>query len=127
MTRTRRTLAHATLQGIRPWVGEQHGLDSDKVHRIVEHVREIGQWSLPPVLVIESEGNGATVLDGHHRCAAARVLEETRIPAHVITVADYCRVLERHFDGVAPSRLCDLDEYIRVEGKPYRREDDGHV
>lgn len=135
MTRTRRILAHTVLDDIRPWVTEQHAVDRDKIAALVAYVRDRGEWTLPPVLVIEDEGNGATVLDGHHRCAAARVLshdpespvDTSRIPAYVVSVADYCRILEHHFDGSAPARLSDLDKYIHIAGKPYRRTDDGHT
>lgn len=124
MSRSRRTLIHAPLDEISPWTAALHSADAAKVAAIVAHVGD-GPWTLPPVLVIESEGNGATVLDGHHRTAAARALGIDRIPAYVVTVADYCRVIERHFAGESPARLGDLDDFIRVNGKPYRRPEDG--
>jgi ParB-like chromosome segregation protein Spo0J len=123
------TTATASLASIRPsHVAIQHEIDEDKVAAIIAHVRSVGSWDLPPVLVLESEGNGHEILDGHHRSIAAkRLLSDIdgtidmpeRIPAYVVPIADYCRVLAAHFGDETPNRLSDLDEHILVDGSPY--------
>lgn len=106
----------------------QHPVEADRVAALVLHVIEAGRWDLPPILVVEDEGNGATILDGHHRAAAMRELlgdpEAAHlvvygIPAYIVTVADYCAILEEYFDGCTPDRLLDLDDYILIDGAPY--------
>lgn len=124
-------MATATTGAISLRIATQHPTDVVRVAAIVAHVRATGAWDMPPVLVIEDEGNGYELLDGHHRSAAARILSRdpdwcalvATIPAYVLSIADYCAIVEEHFDGSAPSRLVDLDDYIMVEGAPYRRDD----
>lgn len=82
------------------------------------YVQEHG-WTLPPVLVLEDDGNGYGVLDGHHRLWAARKLQLSMIPAYIVTTKDYRRLLRRAFDGCAPARLRDLDDYVLINGVPY--------
>lgn len=120
--------ATAHLDAVSPYCQAQHHTEADKVEAIMESVEARAEehgwdaaWDLPPILVIESEGNGATLLDGHHRAEAARRLGLPDIPAWVISVDDYCRILEEHFYGCAPARLSDLDDYIIVDGRPYNR------
>jgi len=114
------TTITATRDDIRPTCDPQHLAERDRVAAIVAHVQAHG-WDLPPVLVLEDEGNGYGVLDGHHRLAAARHLARPTIPAYIVTIADYCRLLDAEFDGAAPPRLADLDDYILIEGRPYVR------
>ncbi len=109
----------AYLDDIRPYCGMQHGVEAAKVAAIVAQVEAEGAWKLPPVLVIENEGNGPTLLDGHHRAEAAKVLELSSIPAYVVPLSELAAVLEEHFDGYMPDRLTDLDDYILVDGRPY--------
>jgi hypothetical protein len=123
--------ARPTLEEIRPdRIDAQHPTDPKRVAAIVEHILQVGCWDLPPVLVLEDEGNGHTILDGHHRCAAAeRLLRSgcdipvSLIPAHVVSIADYCRVVDEHFGGNTPDRLGELDDYIMIDGAPYVRND----
>lgn len=65
------TTATAYLGDVRPLCNTLHPVDRDKVAAIMAHVEAAGRWDLPPMLVIEDEGNGATLLDGHHRAEAA--------------------------------------------------------
>lgn len=103
-------------------VAAQHAVDADRVAGIVAHVEAVGKWDLPPVLVLEDEGNGCTVLDGHHRLAAAHKLDEQAIPAYEVSVGDYCRVLDARFGGSCPGRMSDLDSYIVLpDGTRYER------
>lgn len=115
------TAAAAYRDDIRPYCEMQHPVDRSKVAAIIAHVECAGTWDLPPVLVVEDEGNGATLLDGHHRVEAAKRLGVARIPAWIVSLADYCRILDEQFDGVAPARLADMDDYILVDGRPYDR------
>ena len=107
----------------------QHEIDYDRVDSLLTYLRESGCYNLRPVLVLEDEGNGVTVLDGHHRLAAVnqwmdtpdRPYDITTIPVYVICVADYCRLLDSEFGGCAPSRLVDLDDFIEIDGASYDR------
>lgn len=115
------TKINATLEDIRPRFDAQHPANKARVQAIIDSLTvghdEYGdpiyrEWDLAPVVVIEDEGNGYAVLDGHHRLAAAKQLELTTIPAWVVSVADYCRLIEAEFDGSSPNRLQDVREYI---------------
>jgi len=52
-------------------VARRHEVDEDRASAMMAHLRETGYWDLPPVLVVEDQGNGVLVLDGHHRLAVA--------------------------------------------------------
>lgn len=101
----------ATLEDIRPYFDPQHPSDRVRVQAIVDYMTD-REWDLAPVVVLEDEGNGHTVLDGHHRLSAARKLELQTIPAWVVSIADYARLIDANFDGQSPNRLADLREYI---------------
>lgn len=110
----------ATLTDIYPHMAAEHAIDPAKVAAIMDRATPDGaygsvNWDLPPVLVVEDEGNGYTPLDGHHRMDAAHRAAHPRIPAYVITAADYCALLAAEFGGYAPGRLADLDDYILIE------------
>jgi|WetSurMetagenome_2_1015567.scaffolds.fasta_scaffold274397_2 hypothetical protein len=99
-------------------IDPQHGIDRAKVAEMREHLRQHG-WTWERVLVVEDEGNGCAVIDGHHRAEAA-IREGMRVPAWVISSADYAEIIEREFYGYAPGRLCDLDDYISLpDGRSY--------
>lgn len=103
-------------------VSIQHPTDEAQYAALEAHYESVEEsWPYPPVLVIEDEGNGATVLDGHHRVRLAREWHVNEIPAYVVSVADYCALLDEHFDGSTPNRLSDLDDYIVCDGKVYAR------
>lgn len=100
-------------------VDAAHATDQLRVDALVRHIIIMGHWRLPPVLVVESCGNGVTVLDGHHRLAAARKLASMgldwdlgRISAWEVSREDFEAWVEEHGD---PARLCDLDSEIALE------------
>ncbi|MFA5525923.1 MAG: ParB/RepB/Spo0J family partition protein [Acholeplasmataceae bacterium] len=103
----------------------QHPTDPERVAALVAHVRSVGRWDLPPVVVVADEGNGYAILDGHHRVAAAEVLacdperavDAQTIPAYVVETAEYCLILDQHFGGICPNRLADLREYVDCDGR----------
>ena len=74
---------------------------------------------MPAVLVLEDEGNGHAVLDGHHRAEAAHRLGLRTVKAWVVSIADYASIVDEHFDGFAPERMSDLDDYISCDGTIY--------
>jgi hypothetical protein len=113
--------ARAYLDDIRTGVQRQHDTDEAKVLGIMARIEEGGWSAVPRPLVLEDEGNGATVLDGHHRIEAAQRLGMHKIEAWVISVVDYCAIVDEHFGGYAPGRLADLDDHILVDGRPYDR------
>ena len=120
------TVRRAERRDVRAdWWDYQHEIEETRVLAIIAHVQRVGHWDLPPVLVLEDEGNGYAVLDGHHRCEAAcrmrrdadllgRVLED--IPAYVLSIADYTAIVESEFGGSSPNRLADLRDYIDCDG-----------
>ena len=105
----------------------QHLTDGERVKSIIAHViANGGRWNLPPVLVVEDDGNGALYLDGHHRRAAARELIENcydypgeseptfrDLPAWVVSREDYDRIIETEFGGFEPHRIADIRDYIQ--------------
>lgn len=100
----------------------QHPTDVAQYAALEAHYESVEDvWPYPPVLVIEDEGNGCTILDGHHRIALAKEWGVREIPAYVVSVADYCALLDEHFDGSTPNRLSDLDDYIVCDGERYAR------
>lgn len=105
----------ATLEDIATFFSPQHATNGDRVAEIVAAcTADDGSvaWDMPPVVVVENEGNGATILDGHHRCEAAKQLGLASIPAWVVSVSDYCKLVDIHFDGNSPNRIYDLREHI---------------
>jgi hypothetical protein len=113
----------ATLTTLNPGRADvQHATDEAQFAAIEAHYESTDDaWPYPPVLVVEDEGNGATILDGHHRVRLAREWGLTDIPAYEISVSDYCALLEEHFDGSTPNRLSDLDAHILCDGEVYSR------
>lgn len=106
-------MIRATLEDIRPRFDPQHPADEARVQAILNHLAaNDDEWDLPAVIVIDDEGNGYTVLDGHHRLTAAKRAEVPEIPAWIISVADYCGILDRHFGGIAPPRTSDICEHV---------------
>jgi hypothetical protein len=104
-------MAVAELCEIRTFFDYQHEIDDAKAQAIADAMR--AGHEMPPILVLEDEGNGYAILDGHHRAeAASRHLELSTIKAWVVSVADYVAILDAHFDGAAPGRLVDLDDHI---------------
>lgn len=103
---------------------QHHPVDQARVKAIVERVQAVGRWDLPPVLVIEDRGNGHQILDGHHRTAAAEMLEGAEheylvadgIPAWVVAAEDVDQIVEDVFGGEFPDRCCDLRNYIDCGG-----------
>lgn len=124
------TTAHAEL-GTTSVYGpdSQQEIDLAVVRRIVAHVIEAGHWDLPPVLVVEDIGNGAQMLDGHHRRMAAQIISEIPslqidlrdgIPAWIVECDAMQAVLDDIFGGDMPERLADLDDYIMLsDGSHY--------
>lgn len=103
-------------------VNIQHPTDAEQYAALEAHYESVdAEWPYAPVLVVEDEGNGYTVLDGHHRIRLAAEWAVSEIPAYVISVADYCALLDEHFDGCTPNRLSDLDGYIICDGEVYQR------
>lgn len=115
------TIITATLDDSRRvFFDPQHNTDSERVQALIDAYHAAGDnWIFPAVLVVESEGNGDTVIDGHHRLTAAKRLGLQGIPTWVISVPDYCRVCEDHFDGSSPVRLMDLWEHVSCDGTLY--------
>jgi hypothetical protein len=112
----------ATIDQINPErVAIQHSVDPAILTALEQHYESVEGWPYQPVLVLEDEGNGHTILDGHHRVQLAREYGVTSIPAWIVSISDYCRVLAAHFDGSTPHRLSDLDPYILCNGKAYSR------
>ena len=98
----------------------QHMTDRSKVDAIIDAYHAAGdKWIFPAVLVVESEGNGDTVIDGHHRLTAAKRLEIAGIPTWVISVPDYCRAIETEFGGCSPDRLMELWDHVDCNGTTY--------
>lgn len=112
------TTAIATRETIPPCFDTQHDVEPEKVQAMLAAVAHAGHWELPPILVVASEGNGALILDGHHRAWVAQRLGWC-IPAYVIARSDYDRIITDHFDGREPDRLGDLDDYLIVDGAIY--------
>lgn len=106
-------------------VDDRHDTIPARVQAIVAMIGD-GDWTLPPVLVVESCGNGASVLDGHHRIAAACALGIDEIPAIVVPRDDYEMLIEDEFGGDEPDRLGDLDDYIMIDGAAYSLRDNHH-
>ncbi len=114
------TTRHAQLEDIRPVFAIQHDANSDRVDAIIAAVTKgtdtygdpIIEWDMPPVLVLENDGNGYTLLDGHHRGDAAGQLGIKTIPAWVLSIADYVAIIDAHFDGSMPGRISDLREHV---------------
>ena len=113
----------ATLDEIRPSRNQQHPTDPQRVADLVVYMETHHGWgALPPVLAVEESNDGAEILDGHHRLAAAREYGLDRVLAYIVTVADYTRVIDSVFGGYAPPRLSDLDDCIRLpDGSTYQR------
>lgn len=89
-----------------------HGVDEEKVSKFENILQEKG-WDLPPLILVESAGNGYTVLDGHHRIEAATRLQWPKpIPALIVDRDEYEQLLEDEFGGEVTSRLRDLDEFF---------------
>lgn len=112
---------NAYLDQIRPIYDPQHPYCEKRVQAIVDSLYagddEYGDpiyrdWDFPPVVCLENEGNGHTVLDGHHRFEAAKRLGLETIPAWVVEIADYCRLVDAEFYGDMPTRLMDLRDHI---------------
>ena len=112
---------NASLEDIRPICNPLHPANTARVNAIIESLK-IGEdsygdaiyreWDLPPVVVMDNEGNGYTPFDGHHRLAAAKKLGLATIPAWVVSIPDYCHLIESEFDGEMPNRMYDLRERI---------------
>lgn len=114
-------VAHACLASVRANAFmRQHRTDPDRVAAIVSHVKAAGRWDLPPVVALENEGEGCAILDGHHRCAAARVIASDSdldwtletIPAWIVPIYAYCAVLKEHFHSSTPNELEPLRDHI---------------
>jgi hypothetical protein len=56
-------------------------------------------------------------------------LKLKKIPAWVVSYADYTKLLNAKFGGVRPNTLSDLDQHIFVDGQPYTevREANSHT
>jgi len=115
-------MIHATLMSTRVdgWQA-MHEIDADHAAEIAAAMT--GGASVPPVLVAEC-ANGDYVLDGHHRLAAAQMIDhdwDSTIPAWVITADDWDALIEDEFGGEIPSRLSDVDAHILCDGIVYER------
>lgn len=119
------TTINANRDEIRPIADPQHTITESRVQAIVDSLdtgrRDVTfddpiyrEWDLPPVVVVEDVGNGHLVLDGHHRLEAAKRIEVDTIPAWVVTMEDYNRLIEEEFAGSASPRLHDVREHINV-------------
>jgi len=104
------TTATARLAQIRCYFDYQHAIDKSKVSAIVAAIASNAQ--MPAILVVQDEGNGYAILDGHHRAEASLRLELPSITAWVVPVADYAALIDAEFGGRTPDRLSDLDDYI---------------
>lgn len=93
-----------------------HLTDAAKVSALVDAIQSGS--GIPAILVVADDGNGALVLDGHHRAAAANELGVS-IPANVIDYDEFWTLINDEFDGDIPARISDIDEHIEVNGKPY--------
>ncbi len=116
-------------------IDPQHGTDKNFRQELVEKIQSEGYDPDKPVLVYEVPGvhrDGGSIyasLDGHHRAAASRQLKLKKIPAWVVSYADYTKLLNAKFGGVRPNTLSDLDQHIFVDGQPYTevREANSHT
>ena len=111
---------NARIEVIKPIIDAAHEVNQSKVDDIKRAM--LNGEQLPPVVVVENTGNGYYVIDGHHRMQAARDLGR-EIEAWVVSRDDFESLIQEKFDGNIPDRLGDLDDYIRVNDKPYRGRD----
>jgi len=109
------TPVRGTIRG----AARHHGVDADRVAALADSMRANGYDESRPVLCLEDCGNGAYILDGHHRHAAARAAGIEDVPALIVADADMGRLLDAEFGGELPARLEDLDAYILVDGAGY--------
>ena len=114
-------VAYASLEAIKVNGFEfQHPTDPDSVASIVSRAIAAGQWVLPPIVALENEGYGCVIFDGHHRCTAAQVIASTpdlgwtlvTIPAWIVPIHEYCKVVEAHFGGSIPNDYWSLRDHI---------------
>ena len=117
----REKIIKAYIDEISTGVDFHHNIDRARVAAIVLAINDGAVMPMP--LVVESDGNGAMVLDGHHRIAAYQEIGEQRIDAWVISRDDFEQMIHKQFNGDIPSRLSDLDDHISVDGSPYDRID----
>ena len=119
-------MIHVALKQIPTSFAHQHQVDEDRVQTIMKVLSRDGlnservDWCLPPLLVLEDEGHGFTLFDGHHRAAAALRLKLETVPAYIIRISDLYRVVIGHFNGFTPNRISYLDKYIVLpDGRIY--------
>jgi len=99
-------------------ISAQHEIDRAKVDAIIEAIENGAEMPLP--VVVEDTGNGAIVIDGHHRLIAG--LEFGPVECWVVPMDDFELVVSAEFEGDIPSRLSDLDQYIEINGAVYTRD-----
>ncbi len=108
-----------------------HEIDDERAQTICAAMLTRG-WAGPPVLLVEVRPDEYRILDGHHRIKGLQLQNEDPdrerdiddFPALIITQEDMDALVDAHFYGDAPCRLCDLDDYILVDGAPYALRED---
>lgn len=117
----------ATYRAIRPTVNPWHEWCDERVAVIAQAVRDAGQWMLPPVLVIDDQGNGHTPMDGHHRLMAADLLARDPETAHLVETIPAWVIDPDDVDALlgglslTDDRIdwLDVDATIICDGTPY--------
>lgn len=124
--RTNRDTITARLGTIDGGYELQHDIDQAKINAIARHLATGGV--IAPVLLVESDGNGYTVLDGHHRLMAIEQFNRDadwdrtyELGAWIVDRAEFESLIAEKFDGEMPLRMADLDKWIEVDGKTYNR------
>ena len=101
---------------IRPYLDDHtgfarsHEVSAVRLQALCEAYADDVEVGLP--LVVEDDGNGALVLDGHHRIAAQEARGEGAITCWTVSLEDWEGLLSQHFGGEVPERLCEVDDYV---------------
>ena len=101
---------------IRPYLDDHtgfarsHAVEVSRLQALCEAYAGGVEVGLP--LVVEDDGNGARILDGHHRIAAQEELWEGAITCWTVSLEDWEGLISRHFGGSVPERLCEVDDYV---------------
>lgn len=92
------SMRNAPIENVRltDLIATQPEIDKVKIENFIRHP-ELGAHELP---VVARKGGRMYILDGHHRMAAARLMGKGRIPAHVLTLEDAEKDIDRAMGAV---------------------------